>query len=269
MRYPLFLSDFDGTLVRADGTISRKNIQTIAKYRQAGGIFAVVTGRMLRSILPRLKELGLEGGIVAAYQGGMIADVATGQILCNEGFSAREAAEIVGFLEEEDLHAHVYSGDVLYCNRNDGYLEAYERICGVKGVVLQEPLSSFVLREGRTVNKVLAMLPPEEKNALIARLKERFGDRTDVTTSNDFLVEALPAGVSKARAVEFLTNYCRIPAERAAAIGDQLNDLPMICAVGGRFAVGNAQRELKEIATAVASCEEDGVAEALCVAMGE
>ena len=62
MKYRIFLSDFDGTLVRADGTISETNKRAIAEYRAAGGIFAVCTGRMLTSILPRLKELGIRDG---------------------------------------------------------------------------------------------------------------------------------------------------------------------------------------------------------------
>ena len=37
MKYPLFLSDFDGTLVRSDGTISEGNKRAIAAYRKAGG----------------------------------------------------------------------------------------------------------------------------------------------------------------------------------------------------------------------------------------
>ena len=52
MRYPLFLSDFDGTLVRADGTVSEENKRAIAAYRAAGGVFAVCTGRGIASILP-------------------------------------------------------------------------------------------------------------------------------------------------------------------------------------------------------------------------
>ena len=66
MKYPLFLSDFDGTLVRSDGTISEGNQRAIAAYRKAGVTFAVCTGRMLTSILPRLKELGIEDGLVSA-----------------------------------------------------------------------------------------------------------------------------------------------------------------------------------------------------------
>ncbi len=268
MKYRLFLSDFDGTLVRADGTISHRNIQAIARYREAGGIFAVVTGRMLCSILPRLKELGLKEGAVAAYQGGMIADIRTGRILRNTGFSPEEALKAVRYLEERDLHIHVYMDDKLYANRADGYLEAYEKICGVKGTVVDEPLSALVARGNRTVNKTLAMLPPEEKAALIREMGEALGAGYVITASSDYLVEVLPAGVDKARALDDLAALYGVGREETAAIGDQLNDLPMIGAAGGGFAVANAQEEVRKIATVVRSCEEDGVAEALEIVMG-
>ena len=269
MKYPLFLSDFDGTLVRADGTISQGNIRAIAEYRRRGGIFAVVTGRMLRSIRPRLKELGLKDGLVVAYQGAMIADIATGALLKNDGFSAAAAEKVLRFLEGEDLHIHIYVDDVLYSNRDDEYLRMYEQVCGVKGIAVDEPLSAFAAHAKGPVNKVLAMVASEEKAALIARMREALGEAYYVTASAEFLVEAVPAGVSKAGAVRFLAEHYGIPAARVAAIGDQLNDLPMILAAGGRFAVGNAQEELKRVAAVVSSCEEDGVAEALALAMGE
>lgn len=79
----------------------------------------------------------------------------------------------------------------------------------------------------------------------------------------------MPAGQNKGAAVEFLTAYYRIPREQCAAIGDQLNDLPMLQAAGGAFAVANAQDALKRRARVVASNEEDGVAEALSIAMQE
>ena len=67
--------------------------------------------------------------------------------------------------------------------------------------------------------------------------------------------------------MDFLSQKYSIPAEKIAAIGDQLNDLPMILRAGGRFAVGNAAQPLKDAAHVVADFEQDGVAEALAIAM--
>lgn len=265
MRYKLFLSDFDGTLVRGDGTISKENIEAIGEYRRRGGIFAVVTGRMVRSILPRLKELGLKEGLVVAYQGGTIADIATGTLLKADGFSPEQAAEAIRFLGDE--HIHAYIDDELFVNRSDEFLKMYEKTCGVRGR-REERLADFVLERGRPVAKVLVMIPPERRAALFERCKA-LGEGYTVTASAGFLVEILPAGVSKAQAVDFLAAHYGLSLGETAAIGDQLNDLPMIRRAGGGFAVANAEEEVRSAALIVASCEENGVKEALEIAMGD
>lgn len=270
MKYRIFLSDFDGTLVCADGAVSEENRRAVAAYRAAGGIFAVCTGRMLSSILPRLKELGIEEGLVVAYQGATIADVRTGELLKNDGFAAKDALRILGFLEGEGRHVHVYTVDELYSNRDDDALRIYEKICGVKAhIVRGETLSAFVRRENLRVVKLLAMVEPEERRPLMRALRETFGDGFYVTTSSDRLVEVMPAGQSKAAAVDYLSARYHVPPEEIAAIGDQLNDLPMVARAGGKFAVANAEEELKSIARVVPSAEENGVAAALQIAMGE
>ncbi len=269
MKYDLFLSDFDGTLVRADGTISQKNIEAISSYRRKGGVFAIVTGRMLCSILPRLKELGLTEGLVAAYQGAVLAEIRTGGILFSEGFTPEAAAFAAEELERRGEHLQIYLDDALYCNRDDLFLQIYEKNCGVKGEVVSEPLSALIRRRGRPVTKLLVMLPAERRNALLEELKGCLGRGYTVTASNPYMVEILPAGVSKARAVKELAARFGVPVEKTAAIGDQLNDLPMIEAAGGKFAVANAEEQLKAAATVVPSVEEDGVAAALALAMAE
>lgn len=270
MKYRLFLSDFDGTLVRDDGTISEKNRAAIRRYREAGGIFAIATGRMPAGIVPRLRELGLDGGVVATYQGAVIVDTATGAYLKNDAFPQEDALHIVGLLEAEGYHVHMYTAETMYCNCDDEGLRAYERICGVKAVVVNEgTLASLAKRENLRVVKTLVMVEPERRRETEARVRALADGRYYVTCSSEYLVEVMPAGRSKAEAVEFFSRYYAIPKEEIAAIGDQYNDLPMLQAAGGRFTVQNGENALKEIATVVSSCEEDGVAEAIGIALGD
>ncbi len=269
MRYQLFLSDFDGTLVREDGTVSEANKAAIANYRRAGGIFAVVTGRMMSSILPRMKELGLEDGLAVAYQGAMVADVRTGELLKSDGFSRDHALKCIRYFEKCGYHVHVYTGDDFFSNMDDEPLRIYEEICRVKGKI-QPHLSDMVASNSVKVVKVLAMVEAKDRDRVAAETASALGDEFFVTCSSPYLVEVMPKGQSKASAVQFLSDYYGVPRERIAAIGDQMNDLPMLENAGGRFAVGNAEEALKKQATVVASCEEDGVAEALMkYAMGE
>ncbi len=264
MKYKLFVSDFDGTLVRSDGTLSKKNIEAIGRYREAGGIFAVCTGRMLPSILPRARELGLTEGLLVAFQGATVCDLATEKLLLDKGFGREDALRVLRLLEARDLHIHMYTVYDLYCNRRDRWLAQYETICGVKAnVVTDEPLSAVAEREDLRIVKTLAVVAPSESAALCAQLQEALGERFFVTTSAPTLVEIMPADQTKGEAVKFLSRYYGIAREEIAAIGDQWNDLPMIQAAGGKFTVKNGVAELKKYAKEVASNDEDGVAEAI------
>lgn len=270
MKYDLFLSDFDGTLLRSDGTISDHTKRTIARYRAAGGIFAVCTGRGLKSILPRVRELGIREGLVVASQGAVIADIATGKLLKHTTFSLNDTLEVLRWLERLDCHTHYYTLDGFIANRRDGMLVEYEKVYGRTATVSDEPLSQKAARENARVIKILVMKDPSERAAFFRTAQERFGKKLFVTCSSPWLIEFLPQGQNKGAGVKFLSEYYRIPQARIAATGDQLNDVPMLLAAGGRFAVANAEEDLKKIAVAVPSNDEDGVAAAIeKYAMGE
>ena len=120
----LIVSDFDGTLIDDNQTILPKVKQAIDEYVSNGGIFAVCTGRMLRSILPQVKKLGLRG-LVIAYQGTVIADIESGKIIKNGGMPYEDVAEICRVLESLNQPINIYSDNLLYTDIEEGneYLE--------------------------------------------------------------------------------------------------------------------------------------------------
>jgi len=263
MRYRLFISDFDGTLVRADGTVSKRTQDTISRYVRAGGVFAVCTGRALTSILPRVRELGIKG-LVAAFQGSVIADIETGKIIRKSCISTEDAVTVLQAMEKRDLHIHAYTTEEYFVNKDDELLAQYERVCGISGTVIEgELLSKMTEREHIAPVKILAAVDPKDRIPLARELQAELGEKFFVTCSADCLVEVIPHTENKGEAVKFLSKHYGVPISKTAAIGDQLNDLPMLEAAGGKFAVENAQEELKEIATVTPSVEDDGVAYAL------
>ncbi len=269
MKYSLFISDFDGTLVREDGTISERSKLTIARYMQAGGKFAVCTGRATKSITPRVRELGISDGLVVSFQGGVITDIATGEYLRNEGFEEADALYILRALEARGLHIQAYTADEFYCNERDELLPYYEKVCGIRAVI-QPNLDDLIINRHEKIIKYLLMLEPQKRAALFKELEKELGEKYYVTSSAAWLIEIMPKTVNKGEGVRFLANYFQIPLEKVAAIGDQMNDLPMMEVAGGKFAPENAEEELKKLAIVVSSNEEDGVAEAIeKYAMGE
>ena len=245
INYALIVSDFDGTLVKADGTISDRTQNIIRRYVDDGGIFAISTGRMPAGILPRVKELGLKG-VVCCGQGSAIVDIESNEVLLEGNIPNEIAVKICKKMEEMGLHIHVYSLWDYYSNMDDDALKMYEGIVKSKAILVQDkPMSQFVKETGMNPCKVLAMVAPEDnEKVLVALEKEAFPD-CDVTRSSVYLVEVSNAKYSKGTSVEFLSQKYNIPMEKTIAVGDQVNDLSMIEMAGLGIAVQNADENLK------------------------
>lgn len=253
MKYRLIVSDFDGTLVNSDGTIGNFAKETIAKYRQEGGAFAISTGRMPLGILERANELGLKGA-VSCCQGAVIVDIETRNILFEGRIPNKVAVQACRKMEEMGLHIHAYDLWDFYCNMDDEALKRYEYLTGTKGhLVLDKPLSQFLEERGFDVFKLLAMVPAEENEQIRQTLENEHFDGCIATRSGAYLVEINNAYHSKGTAVQFLSKYYGVPLEETIGVGDQLNDISMIQNAGLGIAVKNADERLKALADYV--CE--------------
>lgn len=259
----LIVSDFDGTLVNRDGTISEINKKAINEYVAAGGVFAISTGRMPAGILPRARELGLKG-IVSCCQGAIILDIKTGKALLEGRISLETTVAVCKKMEELGLHIHVYDFLDYYSNMDDAALKAYEHAVRAKATVIADrPISEYVAETGLCSYKILAMVNPEDNAQIYAALETENFKECCMTRSAEYLVEVINKNYSKGTAVEFLAKHYGIPLEEAVAIGDQLNDLPMIEKAGVGVAVQNADDSLKAVAdyVSVRTHEDGAVAE--------
>lgn len=255
----LIVSDFDGTLADSDNKVSGAVIKAIEEYRSLGGIFAVCTGRILPSVLPRLKEMGLSG-LAVASQGSTIADIATGRLLREAGLVPEDAAEICAALEEVGATVQLYTTYGFYSDmkEDDEFLKLYEKITGLKAAHSDNKLSQFVSDNSVKAVKVASLCYAEDRQKLFDILAEKFGDRFEITCSASVLVEVSPRGETKGTALRFLSEYYNIPLSETVAIGDNLNDLTMIELAGTGVAVGNAEEELKARADYVTVTNDEG-----------
>lgn len=248
IKYPLVISDFDGTLVKADGEISEENKKAIADYSAAGGAFAISTGRLPAGILPRARELGLKG-LVCCCQGAIVIDIESGDVVFEDRLSLQSTIKACKKMEEFDLHIHLYDLWDYYSNKDDEALTFYEQAVRRKAIrITDEPLSAFAKRKEMRAYKLLAMVEEEKSKSIVKELEKADIDGCTLTQSGSFLVEIVNKAYSKATAVEFLANHYGVPVEKTLTIGDQLNDIPMIERAGFGVAVANADEALKNVA---------------------
>lgn len=259
LKCKLIASDFDGTLADSGNEVDGRSVAAINRYVEAGGIFAVCTGRILPSILPRVRALGLKG-LVVACQGSVIADIESGKIIRDVALSGGQTAEICAFLEALGAAVNIYYSDGLYSNlaEDDIHLNTYERITGVKALHADKPLSEFAAECGKSFNKVAVLCHPKDRAELFDKISARFAGRYDVTCSAQVLIEVSPAGETKGAALNFLAEYYGVPEEETCAVGDNLNDLSMLKAAGFGVAVGNACDELKAAVRYITVTNDEG-----------
>ena len=246
MKYELFVSDFDGTLGTAPDIIEPETVDAIKKYCAKGGIFAVCSGRMMASILPICRKYGFKG-IVVAYQGAMINEIESGKNLFIGGLSTDISAEIAKYFLKKNVSVIVEIDDVMYYSGSSRLIERYEINCKVKGTRVEDA-ADFIVKNGRTVQKVIGLCGPEEAIRITPFLQERYAGKAIVNNGAAVLVEAVSPTCSKKVAVEFLAKYHNIPLDKVIAVGDSTNDIELIRGEWHGVAVGDGREELKQIA---------------------
>lgn len=258
LNYKLIVSDFDGTLIDDNQRVPEKVRNAIAEYVSNGGIFAVCTGRMLRSILPQVRGLGLKG-LVVAHQGAVIADIESGNLIRCENIPYTETAEICSVINDLGYGINAFCGDTIYSDipKNNAGLKLYEKIIGVETTFV-ESVAEHISAQRLDCQKVAALVEPSQRDYLYEELLKRLGSRFDVTCSAKVLVEVAKLGINKGDALKFLSGRFGVPLEKTVAIGDNLNDLSMVEVAGVGVAVANGDKKLKEVADFIATTNNDG-----------
>ncbi len=254
----LIAVDLDGTLLGPDNSISNENMSAIRDAGRQGAAVVIVTGRPYVSADAVARRVGLPTIPLVAFNGAVIRWTGGGEILRKCCVPADLAAELVDDCLHQQLHLQYYLGHEMYVASLNSWAQLYcERI----GMSCHEAdLRSFA---GQQPFKLLAIDHPRRIDELFQRYRERFGDRLYVTTSMTEYLEFLSPDVSKGRALDWLIEFFGIGREDTLAIGDSMNDMPLLQHAGHAVAMPNGGEELKKIAHYVPPEQPTGVAAAI------
>ncbi|MDE5592745.1 MAG: excinuclease ABC subunit UvrC [Clostridiales bacterium] len=279
MKYRLIAADMDGTLLNDELNVSQANIDAIKKFREAGGIFTIATGRASCGVGKCVKQIGLDDAPIKMICsiGGEIADSDTLKPFKIFAMPKAVTARLVEFLTENTRLAMVYADNGLKINERTELSDAY---CKKVGIEFEEirGLSEYVKQPNVNVSKVMAILDERKLSAVSAMIGEKFPEllcmqstapflQTLKNDGDDFLpsmVECIPLGVDKGTGLKYVADYYGIPMSQVMAFGDSYNDIAMIEAAGLGIAMGNAREKVKQAADYVTDVNNaDGVAKAI------
>ena len=259
MKYKIIASDFDGTLLRSDRTVSRRTVDAIARYRSLGGLFTVSTGRMFGSIQRSLFQLGMQDVNVPiiAMDGGIIQESISGKVLASYPMPRLQVAEFCQECEKLGCYFHIYT-DKLYVEKANDINRDY---CAVTKIEMHEvgKLSRFV-RENADLKILKVLIADDNAEKLLDVFKDRYeGIQFFMSWSTYLDGAAVEAG--KGNGVRKLADMHGIDLSQVIAIGDSMNDISMVSEAGLGVAMQNADDRLKKHADIIApSNDDDGVA---------
>ena len=265
MKYKALMVDYDGTLLRSDRTVAKETIDAIKHFRSCGGKVVLCTGRIFNSIKPEAEKLGITGEIYC-YQGGALYDVESGTRRNHIPVPQKHLKDICSFFEERDIYFQTYVDDVIFCQK---FTEAgnyyYENFCKGARFATNVPLSTYFEKHPDSKStKILAIVDDERIESLIEELTDRFGGAISAFRSEKGFLEVISARSGKGNALLSYCKQCGITPDEIVAIGDSMNDIPMIKNAGLGIAMGNAREEIKTHADYVCDTNDnDGVAKVI------
>jgi Cof subfamily protein (haloacid dehalogenase superfamily) len=258
MTYRLLACDIDGTIVHFPNPPSPRVTDAIRTAAAAGVVICLVTGRAYRRARPIAQALGLDTPLICNH-GGSIRTAQSGETIHRRTLPRSLAAQIVAWLQQQDIRQLVFDGDVVYHNAQPGEVvddfAVYTR--GPQSVYAPDLLP--ILPEG--IEIILNTSHDHDRLAAVfARTQARYGDRTRVLFSHPFGVDVLPNS-SKSEALAWLSSHLGISQHEVMAIGDGDNDVDMLAWAGMGVAMGDGTPNARAAADVIAPpFADDGLA---------
>jgi Cof subfamily protein (haloacid dehalogenase superfamily) len=228
----------------------------LVRTRASGAHVIVVTGRMFRAVRPYLEQAGLDDPVVC-YQGAVVADPASGELLLHVPIPLEAAREAMDVVIAAGFHLNCYVDDLLYVAEETPEARRYADFQRLEIHVVGD-LRRWL---DRPPTKLVAVGDPDALDRLEAELKPRFAGRLFISKSLPYFLEFAHPDVSKGSGLAFVAERLGFSAAETVACGDGENDRELLDWAGFGVAVANAHDDvLARAALVVPSVQEEGVA---------
>lgn len=256
------LTDMDGTLINYDGKYDINTPSLISKLQNRGIQFGVATGKAYFGEVERIiRDLNLSP-LNIVNGGGMIVNWQTGETPLHRPISDTSTQYIVNYLQRT---GYIFS---LETKIGAYMLKVVESPAYTKDITVKPftpnsiPLGVLKILIHASANKL-------DENTVMMHIKNIQKECKDIEIIKFALREYYGADITSENSTKHtaVLEYARIlnihPHE-IVAIGDGYNDYPLFTACGYRIAMGNAPKELKDIADLIVPpTHEGGMKEAL------
>ena len=261
MGYEMIVLDLDGTLTNKDKDITPRTKAALMEAMERGKKVVLASGRPTYGVMPLARELKLAeyGGYILAYNGGVIMDCQTEELVFSRMLPVEANHRIIELALKNRVDFLTYDGEVILTSNEENPYAKIES--GINHLRLHQlEIDEFFARVDFAVPKFLFVDDGDYLASVEPKVKAALGKNFSVYRSEPYFLEILPQGVDKAQSLERLLEVTGIKREEMIACGDGYNDLSMIKFAGLGVAMENGVLPVRKAADYItASNNEDGV----------
>ncbi len=242
-----FASDFDGTLCASDWETGEESyrdedLEAIQKYREAGGLFGICTGRPLMAVIESLEGL-LELDFYIVSTGAQVLD--HDRNLLWERTISRDVAQAI-------FDRHASPNSVLLADTEQDFASVRDEMG--RGLRVAPSLDEV---RGKLLGVSVECRGDEDAaRAVCADINERFAGEV-AAFQNLGSVDIVPAGCSKGEGMRIVRRALGI--EAMAGAGDSYNDLPLLSAADVAYTFVSSPAVVRNAADVVVNTLEEAV----------
>jgi Cof subfamily protein (haloacid dehalogenase superfamily) len=267
--YRLLAIDIDGTLINSRHELTPVVRAALARAGEAGIHVVLATGRRYSHALPLVQSLEIDVPLVTA-SGALIKDPIDHRTLFKANFEPQALLEALQTVDRSGFDPVVCADTfadgfdyylarpevrtpelAYYLDKNPGRGRLWPELLSSPPPGIFSVFSTGTHEQMQTVDAALHSALPGKLHTHVLRPPKYVG----------YFTEIAPAGVTKWSAIQRLARDWGIAEDEICAVGDDVNDIPMIRQAGLGVAMGNALPAVKAAADRIApGHDEDGLA---------
>jgi len=260
----LLALDCDGTVVGPDNVVTANVADAVRAAEQAGLRVCLATGRSFAEALPVWRQLGLVGPRfepIVCVGGALIADVPSGRTLMHRPIPHDAAVAFAQVLGEAGYCALAFVDgwrhDVDYLITEAGNVDEVETRWLSQMDVRVRRVADLADAEVRDVLRVSAVIDADVGDDLVAFCRARLDGALTMhpilaPNYGVTVLEAFAAGTDKLAAIRYVAQSWRMGMADVVAVGDDVNDIPLLQGAGLSVAMPHAPAAVRDAADRVA-----------------
>lgn len=234
----LFASDYDGTL-HLNGSVSDSTIEAIHKFKNAGNIFGIATGRSISSIAAEIKKYEIPVDFLIGNNGGIVLNQHREELFY----------QFMDFEVALKIIADIPQDKIKFYGVSDGYqFGLHDNLAADQDEDFVDQLVDVqkILETKTAVGMFLRFWDQNDSKEFADYINERYGDQVKAYNFGDY-IDVISYGITKKTGIGHINSHIKFDGP-IYTIGDSYNDIPMIKGFNG-FAMCSGEDEVKKYAS--------------------